>query len=307
MAKLKATVRVRQWDTFLESAREFGTFDLVITNPPWESLKPDSRELFGLSVNVRCTFETALRDYDKRLAEGLPNSQPTKKLYGWGTNLSRCGLEVAVNLLRQDGCCGIVLPSSILADQVSAPLRKWVLRKSAIRTIDHYPAEAKPFEKVDQPCVFTIVQRLERPCKVQPVITRHDHMLEEIASERIRLTSDDLKALEFRIPTELTGTELAQLLKLSKFRPISDWEISRGGTLWMGRELDETNYRSFLSPIGEFAFAKGRDVNRFTQIGPLCEFVNSRNYSGSLSRQGIDNAMFKHADERVKHIAPLLA
>ena len=35
--------------------------------------------------------------------------------------------------------------------------------------------------------------------------------------------------------------------------------------------------------------------------------VIERNYSGSLSRQGIDNAMFKHADERVKHIAPLLA
>jgi len=274
-AKFNATIRAHHRDTFLESSEEFGAFDLVITNPPWESLKPDSRELRGLSGNERRSFEAGLRDYDKRLAACLPNSQPTTKLYGWGTNLSRCGLEASVNLLRPDGCCGIVLPSSVLADQVSAPLRKWVLRQTAIRSIDHYPAEAKPFEKVDQPCVFTIIQRSEHPGLVQPVITRHDRARQEIASERIRLTADDLKVLEFRFPTELSEKELALLLKLSRFRPLSDWEMSRGGKLWMGRELDETDYASFVSPVGEFAFAKGRNVNRFTPIDPLKEFVKT--------------------------------
>jgi Alw26I/Eco31I/Esp3I family type II restriction m6 adenine DNA methyltransferase len=154
-------------------------------------------------------------------------------------------------------------------------LRKWTLQQTDIRSIDHYPAEAKPFEKVDQPCVFTILQRSVHPVPIQPIITRHDRALKEIASECIHLTDAELKTLEFRIPTELTAGELALLLKLSRFRPLSDWEVSRGGTLWMGRELDETNYRSFVSSVGEVAFAKGRDVNRFARIGPLRDFVKA--------------------------------
>jgi len=274
-AGIDAHIVTRHWDTFLDSSAEFGNFDVVVTNPPWESLKPDRRELRDLSAQARQSYKEGLREYDSLLADYLPNSQPATKLYGWGTNLSRCGLEVSMRLLQPDGSCGIVLPSSVFADQVSAPLRKWILRQAELMSIDHYPAEAKPFKKVDQPSVFAVIQRSAHPGPVQPVLTRHDRCCKRIASERILLCADDLERLKYRIPTELSSQELSLLLRFSQLRPLSDWGTSRGGELWMGRELDETGYRSFVAPAGEFGFIKGRDVTRFGQVGPVRQFIRA--------------------------------
>jgi len=270
---LRAKLRIRRRDSFLESRDEFGKFDLVVTNPPWESLKPDSRELRGLWTRDRQRFVMGMRDYDRRLAVELPNSQPATKLYGWGTNLSRCGLEVTVKLMRSGGCCGIVLPSSLLADQISAPLRRWVFSRMVVQSIDYYPAEAKPFDGVDQPCVVMVGQRDETGVGLDPVILRHDRERKEIARERIRLCPKHLEALEFRLPVELCAKELQLLLKLVRFKPLSDWESLRGGPFWMGRELDETGFHSFTGSSGEFAFIKGRDITRFGAVHCYKDFV----------------------------------
>jgi Alw26I/Eco31I/Esp3I family type II restriction m6 adenine DNA methyltransferase len=272
-AKINATVRIRQWDSFLDSSRQYGNFDVIITNPPWETLKPDQRDLGALSIKEKKLFLEGLRDYDQYLAVKFPISQPSTKLYGWGTNLSRCGLELIIKLLKQSGHCGVVLPSSILADQVSASLRRWLFLETSIQAIDYYPAEAKPFDNVDQACILTIIQRNHSPSRIHPVITQHDRARRKISSGKIRLTAEDLEKLEYRIPVELCQKELELLLKLSQFRPLSDWAITRGGALWMGRELDETNYRSFVSNIGEVGFIKGRNITRFSSLEAPTHFI----------------------------------
>jgi len=194
-AKLKAKVHARRWDTFLDSAAWFARFHLVATNPPWEVLKPDNRELLGLSSTNRRKFMDGMRAYDKALAVHLPYSQPSEKLYGWGTNLSRCGLEIAVKLLTPDGLCGIVLPSSILADQVSGTLRRWLLQQADILSVDYFPAEVKPFDLVDQSSVAVILKRQESPGPFQPLVTRHGRNPELTASEQLKLTAHELEAL----------------------------------------------------------------------------------------------------------------
>ncbi len=272
-AKLKARVHARRWDTLLDSTDRFTQFHLVVTNPPWEVLKPDSRELRELSNGNSREVVDEIRAYDKALAAHLPYSQPTKKLYGWGTNLSRCGLEIAVKLLAQDGSCGIVLPSSILADQVSVALRKWLLQQTEIVSIDYFPAEAKPFDQVDQASVVMTLRREETPRAFRPLVARYSRTRKLIKSEELMLSANELEALGFRVPVELSSDEFALLRKLSQLRPLFDFGVSHGGTLWMGRELDETSYRSFLSSEGKFAFLKGRGITRFSSLGPLKEFV----------------------------------
>ncbi|MBV6404325.1 MAG: hypothetical protein GFGODING_01075 [Flavobacteriales bacterium] len=260
-AGLKGVVLVHQRDTFL-ATDERGVFDLVFTNPPWEALKPDSRELNQMSKSARVEYEAQLKEYDRNLKMVLPHSQPSTKTYGWGTNLSRCGLELAVNVCSSDGVLGVILPSSILSDEASARLRHWLFDAAQLVQIDYYPAEAKPFDSVDQPCVSI---QLTRPAgkRFSPLVVRHDRNRSIVSAGRLALTKDDLAALNHRLPIELNQSEADLLIGFRRLPLLQDFDVSRGGKLWMGRELDETGYKKFVCDSGIVPFMKGRHVERF--------------------------------------------
>jgi hypothetical protein len=57
-------VDARAHDTFLNSQDAFGTYDIALTNPPWEALKPDRRELDQMDADSRDAFHKSLRHYD---------------------------------------------------------------------------------------------------------------------------------------------------------------------------------------------------------------------------------------------------
>jgi Alw26I/Eco31I/Esp3I family type II restriction m6 adenine DNA methyltransferase len=254
-------VFIDQRDTFLDT-KERGVFDMVITNPPWEALKPDSRELQQMTRIARVDYETQLRAYDQRLKRVLPYSQPSTKTYGWGTNLSRCGLELSINLCSSDGVLGVILPSSILADEASSRLRRWLLDTVNLVQVDHYPAEARPFDSVDQPCVSI---QLTRPAtkRFAPLVVRHDGNRRITSSGQLALTRADLATLNYRLPVELDQSEADVLIGFQSLPLLQDFDVSRGGKLWMGRELDETGYKTFVADRGDVAFMKGRHVDRF--------------------------------------------
>lgn len=258
--------RSKVTDSFFKTRSSYGKYDVVITNPPWETLKPDSRELRHLSQEMRSTVSQELRDYDNRLAKILPNSQPVKKLYGWGTNLSRCGLELSINLLTNSGICGIVLPSTLYGDQLSTKLREWLFTQVRIESVDHYPAEARLFKGVDQPVIMSILRKAKSPERSKVVVTRHNRNKAVVGTTHINLNHHSMNMFEFRIPTDLTTEEFEVQKRLANFPILANWEVANGGQLWMGRELDETNYKSFVSSKGNIPFVKGRDIHRFNFV-----------------------------------------
>lgn len=258
-------------DTFLEAPHD-GAFDVVITNPPWESLKPDKRELEALPPEGREAYQTALRAYDRRLALALPLSQPTSKYSGWGTNLSRCGTEVALRLTAPGGICGVVAPASLLADQTSAPLRRWMGREATWLAIDHYPAEARLFEGVDQPCV-TLALRHALAESFRPVVTRHDRDGNVRDRFVLALSPSELRALDYCLPVEQGSAAIGHLGQWAALRTVGDLEGQGGSTLWAGRELDETDHARYLAPAGRFRFLKGRMVGRYAILEQPTLFV----------------------------------
>ncbi len=58
---LSLDVDAHRQDTFLGSATHHGSFDCVITNPPWEVLKPDRRELADMAAEHRIKYKASLR------------------------------------------------------------------------------------------------------------------------------------------------------------------------------------------------------------------------------------------------------
>ena len=90
---LKATIQIEATDTFAVSAQHSASFDCVITNPPWEALKPDRRELDALDERTgeESSPTCSLRS---ELADAFPLSQPSRKFSGWGTNFRELGLRL---------------------------------------------------------------------------------------------------------------------------------------------------------------------------------------------------------------------
>jgi len=119
---ISVEVRFQVGDSLAEAVPE--THCAVITNPPWELLKPDSRETAGMDAEGVASFTAYLRARCAELDERFPDAKADVSWAGWGTNLARCGWDLALRSCRPGGILGIVLPSTILADQASESMRR---------------------------------------------------------------------------------------------------------------------------------------------------------------------------------------
>ena len=100
----------------------------------------------------------AIENYDSFMKEEFSISQPAKKFGKWGTNLARCGTEVALRLIKNGGICGIVSPASLLNDQVSERLRVWIFENFKVVNVSYYPAELKLFGISDISSITMVVK-----------------------------------------------------------------------------------------------------------------------------------------------------
>jgi Alw26I/Eco31I/Esp3I family type II restriction m6 adenine DNA methyltransferase len=260
--KIDAHIKGVSGNSFLLAPERFGQFTICITNPPWEVLKPDRRELVNLDQAETAQYIKLLREQDAALTSLYPLSRPIRKFSGWGTNLARCGVELALRLTAPNGVCGLVSPASLLADQMSERLRHWIFREHKIHDIAYYAAEARLFEKVDQPSI-TLVASVERRDEAAPSLSVYDRNLER---RSLKISLDDWKGVEengYILPLQF-GLSLIQLQKKWKHLPrVADLERESTGALWAGRELDETAHQSFLGSAGKYLFVKGRMIQRF--------------------------------------------
>lgn len=259
-------------DSFLLAGKHRGEFDICITNPPWENLKPDRRELETLNSNERDKYVQLLRERDEQLAELFPMARPLKKFSGWGTNLARCGTEAALRLTKARGASGVVSPASLLGDQMSKALRVWLYAEHEVCDVAYYAAEARLFERVDQACV-TFVAKPGARTNHAPRVTLYNR---ERVSQAVRLSPADWEAVQadgFVLPVQFGLGLLHLRAKWKGLLRFHDLENQGGDGLWAGRELDETNHAAFVGRSGKHPFIKGRMVARFGMAEEPKQFV----------------------------------
>ena len=270
--QLACEIRAEVHDTFLTAPIRTERYDVCVTNPPWEVLKPDSRETSSMSAKDKAAYTDALRAKDRELTGLYTNSVPTKRFSGWGLNLARCGVEVSLKLTATGGVCGIVSPASLFADQTSQPLRKWLFSEAALHAVHHFPAEMKEFEGVDQPCANVILLR-GAPAAVGPYLLDYRASAE---FERVEIPSDvwaNVRARGGVLPMQFGVSLMALSTWLESLPLLGDLEGAGPTGLWAGRELDETGYQEYLCDAGEFAFVKGKMVTRFALSDEPKRFV----------------------------------
>jgi len=140
-------------DTFALGAELRESLDTVVTNPPWDLLKPDARD--GLTGPDASAFRAELRACARRLGQAFPAavSAQGKAMMGSAVNLARAGALAAAEAARPGGVVALVLPAALLSDQASAPFRTALFTRLSVTELDVFPAEARAFAGVDQPFV----------------------------------------------------------------------------------------------------------------------------------------------------------
>jgi Alw26I/Eco31I/Esp3I family type II restriction m6 adenine DNA methyltransferase len=261
---IKATVNASICDSFEEALVFKRCFDIVITNPPWELIKPDKRDLHYLTCDEAVEYTENLKKLSDRLSRNYPFSVPSRSFSGWGLNLSRVGFDASIHLLAQQGIAGIVMPVSFLGDQTSIKLRQWFFEGTQCRLISVYPAEARLFDGVDQ-SFSTIVSEAGFPQETLPQtkITSYDQKLDISEAPMINLREDWIRRAGYCVPISLSESHISTLKIIQSHPRLADLEGVNQGELWIGREVDETNLSSFTDHIGEVRFLKGKHIESY--------------------------------------------
>lgn len=244
-------------DTFMRNQAE--KYDLVITNPPWEQLKPDSRDKVSDSSRYRDEIQT----YAKTLTLAYPDAATSRKrtIGGYTVNLARVGALAASEITAENGSLLIVLPSTIFGDQVSGNFRKRLFSTLCVDHMDFYPAEAKLFSGVDQSFVTVAGHRVGSSSRI---CIRRFHPNLSISDIRDHLISHQ----EDPLPLSIGGAEHDLINGLRVRHPEASWlESDLRFCLCLGRELDETRIsEAFTASSDGIPFLKGRDIGRFGTI-----------------------------------------
>lgn len=257
------SVDIATVDSFEAAMTVPNRFDVCVTNPPWETVKPDRRELSGLSDPDKQRHIDVLKEMSSRLRSRYPRGTADNGYAGWGVSLARCGLEASMKMVREDGLLGIVMPATFFSDTRSHRMRSWVFESSAVQSVRYFEAEAKDFDNVDQQ---TAVAVIAVDSATSPLIEVASDSWATGVSNETKLSLAQIRRLSYRVPLR-TLAGVKTLTKLLTHLPtVSQLETSETDPLWIGRELDETGIAKRLQPDGAVPFAKGRIVQPFKQL-----------------------------------------
>lgn len=183
------TLRPFHWGyEFDEILNERGGFDAIITNPPWEIFKPNSKEFFEDCSDLVTKKKMTIHEFEKEQAKllgdpdiraawldylsGYPHvsgfyraaaqyrnqiSVVAGKKAGSDINLYKLFLEQCHNLLRKEGRCGIIIPSGVYTDLGAKQLREMLFSDSEVNTLFGLSNEKFIFEAVHHAFKFCIL------------------------------------------------------------------------------------------------------------------------------------------------------
>ncbi|HSW46792.1 MAG TPA: DNA methyltransferase [Phycisphaerae bacterium] len=173
---------------FDEILNRRGGFDAIITNPPWEIFKPNSKEFFEDHSDLVTKKNMTIHEFEKEQAKLLKDkdvreawlrylsSYPYVSAYfrnapqyrnqisivkgkkaGTDINLYKLFVEQSFNLLRSGGACGIITPASIYNDLGSKQLRELLLGSCEVTALFGLSNERFIFEGVHHAQKFCLL------------------------------------------------------------------------------------------------------------------------------------------------------
>lgn len=173
---------------FDEIMQKRGGFDIIITNPPWEIVKPQAKEFFQEHSDLVSKNKMTIKEFEKEQDKLLKDEEIRAawleylsrfphlsawfraapqfrhqsaivggKKTGSDINLYKLFTEQCANLLRDGGECGIVIPSGIYTDLGAKGLRDMLFDENRVTGLFCFENRKTIFEGVDSRFKFVVL------------------------------------------------------------------------------------------------------------------------------------------------------
>jgi len=297
---------------------ERGGFDIIITNPPWEILKPQAKEFFATHSKLVSKNKMRIEDFETERTKLLEvpeirhawldyqDTFPYQSAYfraapqyrnqislvngkkaGTDINLYKLFTEQCYNLLRDGGQCGIVIPSGIYTDLGAKQLREMLFDSTEVTGIFGFENNKLIFEGVHRSFKF-VVLTFEKGGQTQTfpsAFMRHE-VAELERFPRYGALHTSVELIHKLSPDSLSimefkdETDVIIAQKMLKF-PLLGEKIEGTWNLVLGNEFHMTN-DSHLFKITKdsntMPLYEGKMVHQFTHV-----FSNPRYWIDSTS------------------------
>ncbi len=173
---------------FDEILNKNGGFDAIITNPPWEIFKPNSKEFFEDHSDLVTKKKMTVHEFEKEQAQLLKNPEISKAWFEYQSrfphrniyfrtvpqyknqiavvngkrqttdlNLYKLFIEQCFNLLCSGGHCGIVIPSGIYTDLGAKQLRELLFNQTEVTSLFCFENRREVFEGIHRSFKFVVL------------------------------------------------------------------------------------------------------------------------------------------------------
>lgn len=251
---------------FPEVVRERGGFDAVVGNPPYEIV---SVKESGIAERGReqAYFRAAFRTCQGKL------------------NTYRLMMERGLDLLRDRGALGFIVPATLLADSTAEKLRNILMDEARILETAVIPEKARLFDRVTQALVILVAVKGERTEVVAPIWW--DAVGPIGCSAEVTITRQDIDRARGRIPVIRTPSEKKLLDLLNQHPPLAgDETVAPAGRVHQG-EVNLTVHRDFItSESTRHPLVRGEHVHPFRLVHPAARGGRLDWVKDSYYRQG---------------------